>query len=298
MLPGLCAFMKKKYDEPQKKSINICNYIKYFWILIVAVLICSVQTPVRAQDQPGPEKQATSATRDDWSFSFTPYAWLAGQSTDVGGAKLRQSFNDLASMTNLGFQSKLIVRWRWLSFAADWTYADMSSNTEIGRTRIDMDLKQNILDMKLGVLAYDTTTPKQDGGIAVWVGAGARYWDNQVNFTITTRPILPSGSVTEDKDSTGQSWWDPVLGLGLHFPVTARVGFLILATGGGFGIGDASDYIWDAELAALFRLSRRFEIAAGYRQFKYDRTDGSGDEEIRQTVTVSGPFIGLKIAIF
>jgi hypothetical protein len=32
----------------------------------------------------------------NWSFSFTPYAWFAAQSSDVGGAELRQSFNDLA----------------------------------------------------------------------------------------------------------------------------------------------------------------------------------------------------------
>jgi hypothetical protein len=270
---------------------------KCFWILIAIALVCTVQTQVRAQDQLEPEKEASSAIRDDWSLSITPYAWLASQSTDVGGAKLRQSFDDLASVTNLGFQGRLLVRWRWLNFAADWTYADMTSNTEIGRTRVDMDLKQNILDMKLGVFVYDSTTPKQDGGIAVWAGAGARYWDNQVDFTITTQPILPSGSVTVVTEKTGQTWWDPVLGLGLHFPVTPKVGFQILATGGGFGIGDASDYIWDAEFAALFRLSRRFTINAGYRHFKYDRTDGSGDEEVRQTVTVSGPFIGLKIDI-
>jgi len=260
-------------------------------------LACAFHPQAQAQDQHKPEKEVESAIRDNWGLSITPYAWLASQSSDVGGAKLRQSFDDLASVTNLGFQGRLLVRWQWLHFAADWTYADMTSNTEIGRTRIDMDLKQNILDMKLGATVYDSTTPKQNGGIAVWAGAGTRYWDNQVDFTITTQPILPSGSVSVVTENTGQTWWDPVLGLGFHFPVTPAVGFQILATGGGFGIGDASDYIWDVEFAALFRLSRRFMINAGYRQFKYDRTDGSGDEEVSQTVTVSGPFIGVKIDI-
>ncbi len=29
--------------------------------------------------------------------------WLAGQATDVGGEKIRQSFNDVVSLTNFGF---------------------------------------------------------------------------------------------------------------------------------------------------------------------------------------------------
>ncbi len=76
------------------------------------------------------------------------------------------------------------------------------------------------------------------------------------------------------------------------------VGFNIRATGGGLGIGEASDYMWDAEFAVLFRLSRRLMLSAGYRQFKYKRTDGSGDDEIVQSVTVVGPAIGLSIGIF
>ena len=91
-----------------------------------------------------------------------------------------------------------------------------------------------------------------------------------------------------------QSWWDPVLGVNLHFPVTPKVSFLVRATGGGFGIGNASSYIWDAEFAALFRLSERFLVSAGYRQFKYDRKD----DGLQQTVTVTGPAIGLSIGIF
>jgi hypothetical protein len=240
------------------------------------------------------EEEPTPAARDDWGLSITPYAWFAAQSSDLAGQKLRQSFDDLASITELGFQCRLLARWRWLTFAADWTYADQKSATEIGRVSIDLELEQHILDMKLGGIVYDSRTPEEDGGIGVWLAAGARYWDNQVDTTLTVQPILPAGSETVVTESTGQTWWDPVLGLGLHFPVTPKVGFLVQATGGGLSIGDASDYMWDAEVAALFRLSRHFMLSAGYRQFKYDRTD----DNIRQTVTVYGPFIGLTIGFF
>lgn len=270
------------------------------WIAAsLAVLLVQLFTgQVQAQDPLELEQETAPIAADDWGLAITPYAWFAGQSSDVGGASLRQSFNDLASVTNFGFQVRLLARWRWVNLTADWTYADMKSTTEIGRTEIDMVLDQHILDMKLGGVIYDTRTAAQDGGIGIWAAVGARYWDNKVDFTITTRPILPGGSDRVEMESTGQSWWDPVLGLAMHFPVTPGVGFLVRATGGGFGIGNASDYMWDAEFAALFRLSRRFMLSAGYRQFKYDRIDGSGDDMVRQKVAVTGPAIGLSIGIF
>ncbi len=268
-----------------------------FAALVIQVALVAFAGNAFAQDPLELEESTVSALKD-WGLGITPYAWFAAQSSDVGGQALRQSFNDLASITNFGFQGKMIARWRWVLFTADFTYADQKSQTAIFLTSIDMELDQYILDLKLGGNVYDTRTSEQNGGMGIWISAGARYWDNKVVFTTTRRPILPGGETIVVTEKTGQTYWDPVLGLAMHFPVTPKVGFSIRATGGGFGIGNASDYIWDAEFMALFRLSNRFLISAGYRQFKYDRTDGSGSDEVRQTVTVTGPAIGLSIGIF
>jgi len=269
------------------------------WINLINVLLLFVLVTAGsavAQDPLELEEEYYSSALDEWGLAITPYAWFAANSTDVGGQAIRQSFNDLASLTNIGFQCRLLARWRWMLFLADWTYADMGTEQEIGFVKTDIGVKQHILDMKLGRSVYDTRTPVQDAGIAVWVAAGARYWDNTVDYTITREPILPGDPIVETGE-TGQTWWDPVLGLSMHFPVTPRVGFLIRATGGGFGIGNASDYMWDAEFASLFKVSSRLMISAGYRQFKYSRKDGSGEDEVKQTVTVIGPAIGLSIGI-
>jgi len=250
-----------------------------------------------AQDPLEGDLDRPAAQIDVWGLAVTPYAWFAAQSTDVGGQAIRQSFNDLASITNLGFQVRVLARWRWLRFAADWTYSDMEANQEVGRLEVNQQLNQHILDMKLGGKVYDSRTAAQDGGIGIWVAAGARYWDSKVDILVTREPILP-GDPVQDTAKTGQAWWDPVLGLSLHFPVTPVVSFLVRATGGGLGIGNASSYLWDAELGALFRVSRRLMISAGYRQFKYQRTDGEGEDEVKQTVAVVGPAVGLSIGIF
>jgi len=250
-----------------------------------------------AQDPLEGDLDRPAAQAGDFGLALTPYAWFAAQSTDVGGQTIRQSFNDLASITNLGFQARVLARWRWVLFSADWTYSDMETNLGIGRIQIDQQVSQHILDMKLGGKVYDSRTPRMDGGIGIWMAAGARYWDSKVDLLLTREPILPGDPVQETVE-TGQTWWDPVLGLSLHFPVTPGVSFLVRTTGGGLGIGNASTYLWDAEFSALFRVTRRLMISAGYRQFKYDRTDGEGEDEVEQTVSVVGPAIGLSLGIF
>ena len=265
------------------------------FICAVSLLLLSAGNGL-AQDPLELEEGYYSSALDEWGLAITPYAWFAANSTNVGGQAIRQSFNDLASLTNLGFQCRLLARWRWAMFLADWTYADMGTEQEIGPVTTDIGVKQHILDMKIGGAVYDTRTPAQDGGMAIWIAAGTRYWDNTVNYTISREPIIPGDPIVET-GSTGQTWWDPVLGLGMHFPVTPKVGFLVRATGGGFGIGSASDYMWDAEISSLFKISSRLMISAGYRQFKYSRKDGSGEDEVQQTVTVVGPALGLSIGI-
>ena len=274
-------------------KVNLCRGAV---LLVLTVLLLS--NTASAQDPLELDEVADSTLQDEWGLAITPYALFAAQSTDVAGQQLRSSFNDLASITNIGFQCRLYARWRWLVFAADWTYADMQTESDILLPNIDMKINQHILDMKLGGKVYDSRTTMQDGGMGIWVSAGVRYWDNTINYTFTTEPILPGNDPTVESGTEAQTWWDPVLGLHMHFPVTPKVGFLVRATGGGFGIGNASDYLWDAEFAALFRLTNRLMLSAGYRQFKYKRTDGEGDAAVTQEVTVVGPAIGLSIGIF
>jgi len=266
------------------------------FVSLVSVLVlapgASAQDPLEMAEAPGESPER------DWGLAFTPYVWFASQSTDVGGRAIRQSFNDLAAITDVGFQGRMLARWRRAVFTADWTYSDMSSSQEIGRITASQHINQHILDMKVGGMVYDSRTPEQDGGVGVWLAVGARYWDNQTELVFSREPILPGGGVVVDTLQAAQGWWDPVMGLTLHFPVTRTVSFLLRASGGGLGMGDSSDYLWDGEFGALFQVTRRWMVSAGYRQFKYDRTDGQGEDKVRQTVTVVGPAIGVSFGVF
>ena len=287
MTSHTCSFLRGCGSHPFRVATAV---------LCTALLLGATGTAF-AQDPLEFEPTRPGVGGGDWGLAVTPYAWLAANSTDVGTKQIRQSFSDLASLTNVGFQGRVLLRWRWLSFVSDWTYAELGADHQVGPVRYSPAIRQNILDMKFGASVYDSRTPESTGGVGVWVAAGGRYWDNAVNVHVVTQPVLPGGSVTEETIVDNQAWWDPVLGMTLHFPVSPKVGFMVRTTIGGAGIGNASTYLWDAELGALFRLSPRFRIDASYRAFKYDRTDGEGDAAVNQTVSVVGPSVGLSIGI-
>jgi hypothetical protein len=266
--------------------------------MLTAVALGCVPGHVSSQDPLEAVPAEGAPFGKEWGLAFTPYVFFASQSTDVGSFALRQSFNDLATLTDFGFQGRLTARYRRLLFAVDGTFARLTPDLAIGRTTVDGEILSRILDLKLYWPVFDSRRPDRTGGVGVWVGLGARYWSDDVSLAITREPVLPGGDPSVEVVETVQSWWDPALALALHFPVTPSVGFSIRATGGGFGVGNASSFMWDGEFTALFRVSRRLLVSAGYRQFRYKRVDGEGDEALSTHVSVIGPLVGLSIGIF
>jgi hypothetical protein len=111
---------------------------------------------VFAQD-PIEDPARSGARLGDWGLAVTPYGWFEAQSTDVGTKELSQSFNDLASIVNVGFQSRVVARWRSLVFAGDWTYADLGNTQQVGRVTVTHGIRQSVLDMKVGDEAVEQT---------------------------------------------------------------------------------------------------------------------------------------------
>ncbi|MCK9996957.1 MAG: hypothetical protein KAH56_11840, partial [Candidatus Krumholzibacteria bacterium] len=65
--------------------MNRTRIILFLFILLI--LPATAQT----QDNTPIEDDYENPT-SDWRFIVSPYAWLAGQATDVGGEQIRQSF--------------------------------------------------------------------------------------------------------------------------------------------------------------------------------------------------------------
>ena len=237
---------------------------------------------------------------DGWRFIVSPYAVLASQSTDVGGAQLRQSFKDVYSLTNFGFQLVASAMYHNWILTADGTYADLGSGDGGSLLRLDLDVKQTILDVRLGYLMLNRVDHEdQSGVVRGWnleLNAGAKYWRNHVTldyaFTPGDRPPL-----IEDRLETVQAWWDAMIGARARIVLSRTVLLGLYASGGGFGIGNASELSWDFLYTNTFKVSRRISVTAGFRFFAYRYVEGEGDSQLETGVSVYGPLLGVSLVL-
>ena len=91
------------------------------WVLVITgLLLVFFAGTVLAEDK-GWIQGDYEAKDNNWRFIISPYAMLASQATDVGGEQIRQSFNDISSMTNFGFQLVTNVMYKKWVVTADGT---------------------------------------------------------------------------------------------------------------------------------------------------------------------------------
>jgi len=263
---------------------------------ILPLLLILLVLPATSQAQNNtPIEDDYENPTSDWRFIISPYAWLAGQATDVGGEKIRQSFNDVVSLTNAGFQLNTVVMYKKWIFLADGTFANLGSNIEQGPLTVDMEIKQFILDLKLGYLVL-SDIEKDDvesviRGWALEANAGAKYWKNDVavdyKVAIGSPPI--EGGFTEP-----QAWWDLMIGLKARFILSRSVLLSVAVNGGGFGMGNSSEFSYDFAYLNTFKVSKLISVTAGYRTFRYRREDGEGEDLLETTVNAFGPLLGVS----
>jgi len=232
--------------------------------------------------------------RKDWSFKIAPYAWLAGTATDVGGEKIRQSFNDLASLTNFGFQIIAQARYKKWSLSSNLTYAELGSNEEIGPINVDLNITQVILDTKLGYILIDKIDFGDDiiRGWAMEATIGAIYWSNDVNVEadLDTNIDLPNFPINISEKIT---YVDLVVGTNFRIILSKSVLLGLSANIGGFGIGNSSELYWDLSFVNTFKVSKLMTVTAGYRTFTDKTVSGEGDDQIKTNIKTFGPLLGV-----
>lgn len=263
--------------------------------LFVIIALTLVSTSIFSQESKKTDSIAIQPKKQkDWEFKISPYALLAAQATDVDGEKIRQSFNDLASLTNFGFQIAAQAKYKKWFLNSNLTIAKLGANETIGPAQVDLNIHQIILDTKLGYVIIDNfkDTNNVIEGWSVETTIGAIYWLNDVNIDLD----IQIGDLPPIKDTIKekQEWVDLVLGANFRLVLSKTVGLGISANIGGFGIGNSSELYWDLTYINTFKVSKHIDVAAGYRTFKYNRTDGTGVDEINTSVTVFGPLLGIS----
>lgn len=241
----------------------------------------------------------TPRRRKDWNFHIAPYGWLAGNSGEVvvdgETTDLDLSFEDLFERANGGFQIYSEIRWKRLFIAFDGTWAQLG-NTYDGRLfRTEFDVDQRIFDVRVG---FEVLRRSLDGvldpcceplrrHVVADVFVGARYWYTKTTLTFTG----PLGRETNASDTSER--WDPFIGARVGWNITRRLLFGLRGDIGGFGIGDAAQFAWQAQVTAGYRFTSWMTAVLGYRLLSSDTITGSGADRGGQDLLQHGPIIGL-----
>jgi len=269
--------------------------IKRFLIISLYLVILFV-SPSFAQDGQS-DFSKTEDTRD-WGFSVTPYALLAANFTDVGGQALRQSFSDLTSITNAGFQIIAKARYKRLFVSFDGTFATLGINEQQGPLQLDVEIRQRIFDLKAGYRVYSNFDLKSNDVIDGWsidINVGGKYWNNNVNVAYAI--IINDEPILEDNVVLPQEWWDLMAGVSMKFVVSPRFLVGVAYNAGGFGIGNSSKFAYDFTYVNSFKVHKNILINAGFRSFMYRRVDITDGEELTTKVTVLGPMLGVSFML-
>ncbi len=269
--------------------------------IVIAILSSSIlfsQKKEKKEQEEGQEVGTANSEfidqseRRDWSFKVAPYAWLAGTATDVGGEKIRQSFNDLTSLTNFGFQIIAQARYKKWTLSSNLTYAELGDAFEEGPLNIDFRINQIILDTKLGYTLIDKIDFGDDiiRGWAMEVTVGAIYWSNDINVDVDLPIDLPGFPVNF---SEKLQYTDLVFGTNFRIILSKSVLLGLSANIGGFGIGNSSDIYWDLLFVNTFKVTKLLTVTAGYKTFTDKTTSGEGPNEIKTNIKTFGPLLGV-----
>lgn len=302
ILPGLDEFPRQWSFLISLFLVSFPKYREFFYYQVMAtrniifVLVILVFLPLSGQVTSRNFKGEDG--RKDWSFSITPYALLASQSTNVGGTRLTQSFGELSSITDAGFQLIASIRYKRFGLSLDGTWADLGTDSQKGPLFLDVKVSQKILDLKGSYVLYETFQMEDNRIIDGWsleALAGGKYWGNElsVDYQVFLGDIL----VDEGRIEQPQDWWDLMLGVRTTISLSPKVLLSSWINFGGFGIGNSSKFAYDFTYLNAFRVSRLITINAGFRNFRYRRVDGEGDAELETKVNVLGPFLGVSLIL-
>ncbi len=225
--------------------------------------------------------QSEGSGSSDWSYEIAPYfLWavgLDGEMTVQGStADMDLSFGDILDeldfMFDFHFEARHANGW---GYVIEPMFIKLESEAE-GPMGEDITSKTDIAMVE--GLVVNRFGSKERPFDLIW---GMRYMgiDSSLDF-----PVLPS--VDGDQD-----WLDGVVGVRFAPKLSER---WLLSLRGDIASG-GSDFTWQVVALAQVKMSRRTQLAFGYRHMDVDYEDGSGSDLFRFDASLSGPIVGVSI---
>lgn len=227
---------------------------------------------------------AEPETRDGgWQFTITPYLWMAGQEGTIGirrtGAEVEvdQSFGDILSDLRFAAMGTFEARNDRLILMADAIY--LSVGTEIEGSRDPQFFSGEVeLDtfIATGAVGYRVL---EGTGASLDLFAGARLISVDADVELEGPLAARSGSASASTVS-------PLVGARVLAPVGSDLTLGLYGDVGAFV--DGADVKWQLMGDVRYRLSRSWDLRAGYRFMSIDHLS----DRFIYDIDMSGPFLG------
>ncbi|MEP9388851.1 hypothetical protein ABLE71_16600 [Mesorhizobium sp. KR9-304] len=236
-----------------------------------------------AADIAQPPPVETTA-ENDWTFSATPYLWLAGLNGQVGvrgqpPTDVDVDFSQIFDAIDWFPPPIMIVgeaRNGRFALFTDFIYLGLEADgSSSGVVPLSADVEMNTVVWTFGasyrVVENDSTT--------LDLLAGGRLWYVDMDVTLTGPAIVR-------QDSGSKTWVDPIVGMAGTVALGNGFGLHAEADIGGFGVG--ADLDWQALGTLQYRYNDSVTLEAGYRYLDVDY-DNDG---FVFDVAMHGPIIG------
>ena len=235
---------------------------------------------------------AGAYAEDGWTFSVTPYLWVAFPQGDVALASgrgasrptvdpdVQVNFDDIG--LSGAFTGAAEARYGKFGVLGDLTYYEVEADKDIAAGPLpDADGEVTISGTKGMIVGYWRAYETDRASIDLLGGAHHLGIDADVSVSTPNRQI--SFGAKEDL-------WDPVIGVRGKTLIGERFGVSGLAAAGGFGVSTESLYEVQAYLS--YQFNDLLTAEAGYRFYS---TKWEGDR-IDYDASFSGPLIGLTFS--
>jgi hypothetical protein len=302
-------------------------------LLVTAISGLSPPSFAQTAVAPAEKPAAASAQERDWSYTFTPYAWLTAMSGSqtVKGRTVTIDTNVLQmldkSQSLIPFMGYFEARHRdGLSLFVDLMYANLTAADSATRSYdIQPGVGANV--MAQASVGYESLTLQFGGAYQVvkvgpdrsaegssmaGVGQtafdvllGGRYWYQKADITLNLNGALnvnvPDLEVSLDRRKVTArsglvSWVDPFVGFRVRHKLVPGQDLSFQADIGGFGLGSRISY--QALGAYRFNVGATGSVAwagvLGYRVLYVDYIRGAGSSLFEMNLLQHGPLIGVS----
>lgn len=225
-----------------------------------------------------------------WVVSARISAWApkpSGTFTDAADSISPGGSDDPLKLDYRGIQGQLeLSRGAW-TLRGEKTYASVSgtlfriNDMDAVRAGAELDMDQTMLGYRLRPIELGFKVRNRPVFLSTELNAGLRFYN-----------IDLWGEAGGLRVEIGTSEIDPVVGVRLDLPLSAKLKLTVSADVGGFGVGTDISSMILGEID--YRFSRHWSMQLGWRHLYMEKEYGIDDFALRWHATLSGPSLALK----